>query len=203
MVKQKSILAGPEWAKLENFKCSSCSLEKSEYGGYCPVVLNLLDLVGSFQDSISFTEVDLSIQTKERSFFKETSLQIGLSSLMGIYMVTSGCPVMEKLKPMVRYHLPFATTEETMYRMITMYLLAQYFLNRKGISGDWDLIKLNKTFDEIQAVNQNFCAKLRNIVDKDAVLNALVKLNSSVNFMAFRLDMNILDEIEHHFNAYF
>ena len=53
-------------------------------------------------------------------------------SLIGIYMVTSGCPIMDKLRPMARFHLPFASTEETIYRAISTYLLGQYFLEQKG-----------------------------------------------------------------------
>jgi len=48
-------------------------------------------------------------------------------------------PIFEKLKPMVRFHLPFASIEETKYRAISMYLLAQYFLYQQGSQPDWDL----------------------------------------------------------------
>ena len=76
-----------------------------------------MDIIHSFKDSISYEEVEVFITTKARTYMKRTTLQKGLSSLLGIYMVTSGCPTMEKLKPMVRYHLPFATEEETKYRV--------------------------------------------------------------------------------------
>ncbi len=66
---------------------------------------------------------------------------------MGIYMVTSGCPVMGKLKPMVKFHLPFASGEETSYRMVTMYLLAQFFKYKNGKEPDWDLKNLVKIYD--------------------------------------------------------
>ena len=33
---------------------------------------------------------------------------------------------MESLKPMVRFHLPFATVEETVFRSVSTYLLSQY-----------------------------------------------------------------------------
>ena len=37
-------------------------------------------------------------------------------------MALSGCPVLEQLKPMARFHLPFASVEETIYRAASMYL---------------------------------------------------------------------------------
>lgn len=61
--------------------------------------------------------------TEERTYSKDTLLQQGLASLLGIVMTTSGCPVLEPLKPMVRFHLPFATLTETVYRMVSMCLV--------------------------------------------------------------------------------
>tara|TARA_B100000686_G_scaffold86198_1_gene93073 strand:- start:90 stop:251 length:162 start_codon:yes stop_codon:yes gene_type:complete len=47
--------------------------------------------------------------TDERCYVEHTTMTEAVSSLLGIYMVTSGCPVMDKLRPMVRFHLPLAT----------------------------------------------------------------------------------------------
>ncbi|MCP4648524.1 MAG: hypothetical protein GY853_00400 [PVC group bacterium] len=191
----------PDWARLEGFSCPHCTLDESHE--YCPVAVNILELVDFFKDAVSCDEIDLLIETENRSYLKHTSMQVGVSSLLGIYMATSGCPVFETLKPMVRYHLPFARPEETMYRTITMYLLAQYFLQRQGKESDWELKKLPKVFTDIFKANQNICANLRKVIKEDAVLNALVKLSSAIEFTAFKLDMNILSEIEHYFSAYF
>ena len=116
----------PGWAELNFFQCPNCPLQE-KHNKYCPVALSIAEMVGFFKDWTSNEEVDLLIETKERNYLQHTTLQNGLSSLVGIYMVTSGCPVMDKLKPMVRFHLPFATGEETKYRAISMYLTAQYF----------------------------------------------------------------------------
>lgn len=116
----------PEWTELKNFKCPNCLLVENEYK-YCPIAVNIIDLIDFFKTS-SYPEVNVIVDTEIRRYSKHPSLQKGISSLMGIYMVTSGCLIMEKLKPMVRYHLPFATLEETSYRMVSMDLLAQYFL---------------------------------------------------------------------------
>ena len=49
----------------------------------------------------------------ERSFTLQLGARQAIISPLGIYMVTSGCPIMNKLRPMVRFHPPFATIAET------------------------------------------------------------------------------------------
>lgn len=191
----------PEWTKLEFYKCPNCPLNGEMYKD-CPVAVSLIDLVDSFKGSISCEEVDVTIETEARRYMKHASLQKGLSSLIGIYMVTSGCPIMEKLKPMVRHHLPFATEEETKYRAISMYLFAQFFIYKRGGEPDWDLRRLVKIYEDVRIVNKNFCKRLANIRIEDASINALVILDCFADSVAFSINKDMLDEIELLFNAY-
>jgi len=192
----------PEWTELKYLKCPNCPLDEEQHS-FCPVAVNLVDLIDFFRDMISYKEVDLLVHSEERTYIKHTTLQQGISSLVGIYMVTSGCPIMEKLKPMVRYHLPFATLRETQYRMISMYLFAQYFLHKRGKEPDWELKNLVKVYDDIRIVNKSFFQRLAHIKIKDATLNALVKLDMFAQHISFSIDRNVLDEMECLFNAYF
>jgi len=102
----KKDLPKPAWTKLKYKQCEQCPL--GDEHEYCPVAVNLSALVESFKDSVSFESTNVRVQTNERIYEKKTSLQKGLSSIIGMYMVTSDCPVMDKLRPMVRFHLPFA-----------------------------------------------------------------------------------------------
>jgi hypothetical protein len=74
-------------------------------------------------------------------------------------------------------HLPLGELEETRYRAISMYLFAQYFRARKGLSVDWELSGLEKIYDEIGLVNRDFTNRLRTIKMQDANLNAVVGLD--------------------------
>ncbi|HDZ87333.1 MAG TPA: hypothetical protein ENH38_01780, partial [Nitrospirae bacterium] len=121
----------PPWAKLKENQCLNCTLKTAEMS-HCPVAANLADVAAEFRDCFSYENVQVTVTTRERTYSRTTSLQEGLSSLIGIIMVTSGCPVMDKLKPMVRFHLPFATLQETVFRMVSMYLMAQYFRKMEG-----------------------------------------------------------------------
>lgn len=191
----------PQWTKLTYFQCPNCPLT-GELNSFCPVASGLVDLVDFFKSSISYEEVDVLIDAEGRRSDRHISLQSALSSLVGIYMVANTCPIMEKLKPMVRFHLPLATMQETQYRVVSMYLLAQYFISRRGGKPDWDLKNLVKLYDDIRIVNQTMCKRLSSLGISDAILNAVVKLDSFADAVSFAVNENMLSEIEPLFNAY-
>jgi hypothetical protein len=191
----------PEWTRLTHHQCPNCPLNPATHP-HCPIAVNLVDVIESFKDCLSVEEADITIRTEARQYHKRASLQHGISSLMGLHMVTSGCPVMDKLRPMVHTHLPFATVEETMYRSVSMYLLAQYFLNQRGKTPDWRLEKLVQIYDEIGRVNQSFAQRLLSINPRDASLNALVSLDCFATFTAFSIVRDSLKEMEYLFEAY-
>lgn len=166
----------PEWTRLEYRRCASCTLDPATTPR-CPIAANLAGIIEAFRDSVSHEEVLVRVETERRTYEKQTSLQRGLASLMGIYMVTSGCPVMDRLRPLVDTHLPFATLEESMYRYITSYLLEQYFVAKDGGEPDWEYRGFLLLLEEIRQVDIDFSHRLRDLKIKDASLNALIILN--------------------------
>ncbi|MFH0790484.1 MAG: hypothetical protein V2A64_02530 [Candidatus Omnitrophota bacterium] len=191
----------PEWTRLEFFKCPNCPLNEAEYK-FCPVAINMAELIDFFKDLISYEEVDVIIDTQERKYTKRAALQYAVGSLVGIYMVTSGCALLEKLKPMVRFHLPFATPQETTYRALSMYLVSQYFLYKRGKQPDWDLKNLAKIYSNVRVVNENFCKRLTSLDVEDASLNAVVMLDLFASYVNFFLEENMVEEIEQLFSPY-
>ncbi|MDP3920708.1 MAG: hypothetical protein Q8R76_07890 [Candidatus Omnitrophota bacterium] len=191
----------PDWTKLSYEKCSNCPLDAGKHES-CPIAANLTDVIDFFKDCLSYEQVDVEIQTAARTFKKRTPIQNAVSSLIGIYMVTTGCPILSKLKPMVATHLPFASLEETIYRSITTYLLAQYFLARKGEKPDWELRNLPKLYEEIQTVNRGFFQRISKVHVQDAGLNALVHLDCFARFMNMSLLETDMAEMAKPFNAY-
>jgi hypothetical protein len=191
----------PKWTRLKNSQCPNCKLEPKK-NKYCPIAGNIVGLIDFFQNSISFEEVKITIKTETRTYLKDTTLQKGISSILGIYMVTSGCPIMDKLKPMVCHHLPFATIEETRYRVMSMYLLAQYLKTLKGKRPDWKLKGLIGIYDDIKILNHAFCERLKALKLEDASTNAIVILNCFANFVPFSINEQLLEEMENIFQAY-
>ena len=140
----------PEWTKLNNFKCSHCPLNSCT-DEYCPVAVNLVDIILEFNNKPSYEKVRIEVSTNERGYFKHTDIQSGVSSLIGILMPTSGCPIMSKLKPLVRFHLPFASLEETEFKVFSMFLIAQYMRKTVGKEPDWELTELQEIYDNIKS----------------------------------------------------
>ena len=163
---------------------------------------NLVDIIDYFKNAISYAEVDVEISTEARTYMKHTSVQNALWSLIGIYMVSSGCPILDKLRPLVGSHLPFATLQETTYRAISMYLLAQYFLQKRGQEADWELKKLTEIYENIQTVNKCFHGRISDVHVGDAGLNAIIHLDAYAQFTNMLLLRAVLDDIEKMFRAY-
>ncbi|MCM8813233.1 MAG: hypothetical protein NC924_04775 [Candidatus Omnitrophica bacterium] len=200
-VQPDSAASPPQWVSFEEFRCAHCPVDESRQR-YCPVGVNLYSLFERFNDAVSCEEIDLRVETPRRQYVQRTSVQKGLSSLMGIYMAGSSCPVFEPLKPLIRYHLPLAGPEETAYRIISMYLMAQYFRAACGKAPDWRMSKLPDMLKAINSANRTVCEKFRSRVRNDAMLNAIVILNSTVDFMRMCFDEVILKTIEQDFRGY-
>ncbi len=195
----KKDLPKPAWTKLKYKQCEQCPL--GDEHEYCPVAVNLSALVESFKDSISYESTNVRVQTNERVFEKMTTVQKGLSSIVGIYMVTSDCPVMDKLRPMVRFHLPFGSIEETVYRAVSMYLTAQYLLMRQGKTPDWDLTKLVEIYRAVNHVNRGISNRLASASEEDANTNAVVILSAYAEMIPFSIERH-LAELEYIFSEY-
>lgn len=191
----------PEWTRLSAHRCEVCRLDPLE-DEVCPVAVSMVDLVEEFGELISYHEAETTVTTKERTVSVKTSVQKALSSLVGLYMATSGCPTLFPLRPMARFHLPFATREETIVRAASSYLLAQYFLKRHGRVHELDLAGLRKIYDDIHTVNISLAQRLRGVLTGDASVNAIVLLDLFAQDLPLSIDDN-LAEVEYLFQAYF
>lgn len=182
----------PAWTELTYKQCQNCPLDPSRHRR-CPVAANIVDLVEFFRDFRSYDEVEVRVRGRDREYVKKTALQNGVSPLLGIYMVSSGCPVMNKLRPMVATHLPFMTSEESSYRMLSMYLMAQWFIRQEGGTPDWSLTRFVEMMGECQRTNSAFCGRLRSLGIQDASLNALGILNSLGEITSLSVETQDLD----------
>jgi len=191
----------PAWTERSYHQCPNCTLEMTEHK-YCPIAVEVMDLVTAFKDQVSYELVNVLVETERRNFSHRVPLQHAVSSLLGIYMTTSGCPIMEKLKPMVRFHLPFASLEETAYRHISMYLTAQFLRAQKGLSTDWKLEHLLSTYAEIHTLNTYFCKRITSEAAKDANLNAVVILSNFTDFIPFNISDGEIGNLATIFRSY-
>jgi hypothetical protein len=190
----------PLWALLGHKQCEICPLEVKD-NLYCPVAVNFVDIAEKFKDFVSHEDVVVTVTTADRIYAKNTTIQQGLSPLIGIIMTTSGCPVMEHLKPMVRFHLPFASLDETVFRMVSMHLLVQYYRNQEGMKTEWRLDGLTSVYAKVSIVNRDFADRLRDAAKKDANINALVNLDCFATMVPFVAE-DTLKQLKPYFSAY-
>ncbi len=191
----------PEWTKLGFQQCPNCPLDPSKHAR-CPAAAAMVEIVESFKNSVSYEKADVVVRTPNRTYNKTASLQEVATSLMGLHMVTSGCPILDKLRPLVFTHLPFATADETFFRVVSMYLLAQFFRWKHGLVPDWELENLLATCKDLNAVNAAFGKRIAGINTADASLNALVSLDCLAGLTGMSISDDFFDDIESFFAGY-
>ncbi len=190
----------PEWTRLENEQCANCPLRASETS-HCPLALSLVELVELSGDVASFASLHAKVTTPERVVSADTTAQRAVASLMGLVIATSGCPHTTFFRPMARFHLPFASEEETVYRATSTYLLGQYFKAQGGAAPDLVLEGLHQTYQAMQKVNKHIALRLRGVIEKDASVNALILLDLFSKALPDIIE-DQLDEIRHLFEPF-
>jgi len=108
-------------------------------------------------------------------------------------MVTSDCFNLDKLRPMVKFHLPFASVEETVYRATSMYMLAQYFRAQEDKEIDLSMRELIDLYEKINQINIDFSKRLQEVSKEDANLNAIVILDTFSQMIPMKIEKTLED----------
>lgn len=191
----------PAWTRLDFHQCPHCPLNTHSHP-YCPVALSLVDVVKRFDNVLSYDQIDLEVITAERRVSQHTTVQKGISSLLGLLFPTSGCPRTAFFRPMVRFHLPMATQQDTIFRATGMYMLAQYFLRKEGRRGDFELHGLTQIYNNLHLLNIKIAERLRSAAQTDSSINAISSLDVFTYTLTFSIE-DQLEEIRHLFTPYF
>ncbi|MCP4503842.1 MAG: hypothetical protein GY822_28280 [Deltaproteobacteria bacterium] len=178
------------WTALSQNQCSNCPLPASD-DTCCPPAVDCAAIVERFAHTLSIESVRVEVEMTERTVCKNTDMQTALGSLLGLVMASSGCPMLSQFKGMARFHLPFATPQETLFRTVGAFLMKQYFAAKKGQDADLELGRLQRFYEGIQEVNQAFVQRVRLAAARDANLNALVILFSTSALVGFSLEQEI------------
>lgn len=176
------------WTLLENQKCSHCPLN-SEQNKQCPIARNLDRVVEDSKNAISCKDALVTVKTKDRTYSKNCPTQVGLHSLFGLIMASSGCPHMEWLRPLARFHLPFLQPEEALFRVLSVALLEQLFTNPSSAVQDC-AEKVRARYIDVESVNHDFIKRIRTYCDGDADKNAIATLDVFVQLYQFQQSDN-------------
>lgn len=162
----------PDWTALEYKTCANCPLVGTGCTR-CPVSVDIKDIAERFSHIIGYTETKVYVYTDERTYFKQTEVKSALRSLFGLIMANSNCPVIGRLRPLAKSHLPFSTFQDTIRRMSGAYLTRQYYKWVDGEEPDFGFYGLDALFKELQTVNQSLSARLQAASSKDSAISAV------------------------------
>lgn len=190
-------VGAPQWARLSHHQCQPCTLDEKIHP-YCPVAISISELVAIFGNVLSHTPCTVTCYSPERTTSKETVVQEGLSSILGLLIAVSGCPVMDFFKPLARFHLPFSTVDESIFRIAANYFLRQYFKKHKAGSRSLSLAGMTIHYAKVRLVNRNLLERIRDLSGSDADKNAIVTLNSLAQILEYEIESD-LDSLRHLF----
>jgi len=196
----KKVHPVPHWADLDYFQCSHCPLDPGKTQ-FCPAALALVDVVNSFDGTVSYDPVHLTVETELRVITQYTTAQRAIGSMMGLLIALCGCPHSAFLRPMARFHLPLADEMETLYRATSMYLLGQYFIAGQGGVPDLKLTGLVRHYEQLQKVNFGLADRLREATQTDSSINAIVCLDVFTRTVPMAI-AELLEEISPLFSDY-
>jgi hypothetical protein len=189
----------PPWTELAFHQCPNCPLSASATKR-CPMAVKFVPLVQLFGRLRSHDNVTAQFISHERTVTKRTTLQRALRSVMGLLAASSECPRVNFLKPMAHFHLPFSSEKETVYRVVSSYLLGQYFQKQKGWEFDFGLEALKAHYAELQEVNAAMATRMRTIKMEDSTINALALLDLFAQTLSYSID-EALEELRPAFEA--
>ena len=180
----------PKWTRLEYQQCNNCPLSRDQFS-HCPAAVDLHRVIEDFQGLPAVKKAQVWVRTPEREYNKLVGLDEGLRALLWVIMATSACPLLSRLKPMAKQHLPFANNHEFVLRTVSLYLARQYFNLREGRHADWELRGLVRSFQQLQLVNQAFWQRIHGTCHADSNLKAFLTFFSMASSLTCSLETQL------------
>jgi hypothetical protein len=205
----------PFWTELKFNRCVNCPLNDQDHP-HCPAAVQMAAALEPLKALVSFDTVGVTVLQPERKVYAETTVQQAMSSVFGLIMATSGCPWTDRLRPMARFHVPFAGDTETLYRSVSMYLLSREFVPREkrgaaapgaaapGADAGADAGRfsaLEDLYRNLHVVNRDMSRRLGAAATTDPARNALALLDSFTLLLPVALEHS-LDELQPLFSGW-
>ncbi|WP_028080176.1 DUF6901 family protein [Solimonas soli] len=187
----------PDWALLERSKCPHCPLGAE--ARHCPAAADLVPTIDSFAQIISHQEARVTVRMAEREVTANCQAQHALSSLVGLIMASSACPILGRMRGLARTHLPFASIEESMLRVVGAYMIRQWLDARETSAAIGDLSELKAHYADLEVLNKAFRQRLRSSQRQDSVLNAISSLGALSTGIGISLEDELRDVADYTF----
>jgi hypothetical protein len=189
--------APPFWTDLKFNQCANCPLNAAEHP-HCPAALQMASAIEPLKALVSFDTVGVTVTQAERTIHAKTTAQQAMSSVLGLIMATAGCPWTDRFRPMARFHLPFASEAETLYRSVSMFLLARELAGTSGAQG---FAALEELYVNLHVVNRDMSRRLGAATRTDPARNAMALLDAYTTLLPAALDCS-LEEFKPLFDAW-
>jgi hypothetical protein len=187
----------PFWTELEFNRCANCPLHAAEHA-HCPAALQMASAIEPLAALVSFDTVGVTVTQAERVIYAQTSAQQAMSSVLGLIMATAGCPWTDRFRPMARFHLPFASEVETVYRSVCMFLLARELADARDSHG---FATLEILYENLHVVNRDMSRRLGAATRADPARNAMALLDAYTTLLPAALESS-LEELKPLFDAW-
>jgi hypothetical protein len=175
----------PFWTELAFNRCANCPLSEVDHPR-CPAALHMAPALEALQALVSFDTVGVTVVQAERTVHVEIAAQQAMSSVLGLIMATAGCPWTDRLRPMARFHLPFASEAETVYRSVSMYLVLREM--RGPASAAPVFAALEELYRNLHVVNRDMSRRLGAATETDSARNAVALLDSYTTLLPAALE---------------
>jgi hypothetical protein len=189
--------APPFWTDLKFNQCANCPLNAAEHP-HCPAALQMASAIEPLEALVSFDTVGVTVTQAERTIYAETTAQQAMSSVLGLIMATAGCPWTDRFRPMARFHLPFASEAETVYRSTSMFLLARELAGASHAQG---FAALEELYENLHVVNRDMSRRLGAATRTDPARNAMALLDAYTTLLPAALESS-LEELKPLFDAW-
>lgn len=187
----------PFWTALKFNQCANCPLDVAQHA-HCPAALQMASAIEPLKALVSFDKVGVTVTQAERTIYADTTAQQAMSSVLGLIMATAGCPWTDRFRPMARFHLPFASEVETVYRSVCMFLLAR---EMAGASGEKGFAALCGLYENLHLVNRGMSRRLGAATQTDPARNAMALLDAYTTLLPAALESS-LEELKPLFDAW-
>jgi hypothetical protein len=187
----------PFWTELKFNQCANCPLDAAEHR-HCPAALQMASAIEPLKALVSFDKVGVTVTQAERTIYADTTAQQAMSSVLGLIMATAGCPWTDRFRPMARFHLPFASEVETVYRCVCMFLLAR---EMAGAGGEQGFAALRGLYENLHVVNRGMSRRLGAATQTDPARNAMALLDAYTTLLPAALESS-LEELKPLFDAW-
>lgn len=189
LVSEKDMQLFSNFTRLDNNQCENCPLNIKD-SPRCPAAENLASVINTFRKVKSYEKVKIEVETNARTYSFYGDLTKGLHSLVGLAMASSQCPHMKFLRPMARFHLPFATSTETILRSMSFHLLRGYLTDPEN---KIDFAPLFVKYGEVEKINQAMMERIRSFEVNDTGMHAIVMLDSFISIFGLKYDSNLTE----------